>query len=79
VLPDGYHSFKVTHKRPFYISLPDTVLFFTFDEYPHPYVNITVIDNDGQTSPIPMTSFTHIQFFQMSVSTTKDYPYILHY
>jgi hypothetical protein len=80
-LPDGYHSFKVSHKRPFYISLTDRMLFFAFDEYPHPGVNFTVIDSKNQTSPIPMTSFTHIQFFQTSVhvSTAKGHPYVLHY
>jgi hypothetical protein len=80
-LPDGYHSFKVNHKRPFYISLTDRVLFFAFDEYPHPDVNFTLIDTKGQAAPIPMTSFTHIQFFQTAVrvSTTRGHPYVLHY
>jgi hypothetical protein len=80
-LPDGYHSFKVTKNRPFFASLTDKVLIFALDELPHPEVNFTVIDNKNNTSPIPMSSFTHVQFFQtrVHVATTKRHPYMLHY
>jgi hypothetical protein len=80
-LIDGYHSFKVTKKRPFFVTLRDKMLIFALDELPHPEVTFTAMDSKNSTSPIPMASFTHVQFFQTSVyvSITKGRPYVLHY
>jgi hypothetical protein len=51
-LIDGYHSFKVTKRRPFFVTLKDKVLIFALDELPHPGVTFTAIDNKNNTSPI---------------------------
>jgi hypothetical protein len=78
---DGYHSFKVTHKKPFCVALTTKMLVFALDETPDPSVNFSVIDQKNRSSPIPISTLTHLQLFETTILVTapRSHPYVLHY
>lgn len=77
----GYHTFTVTYDQPFYIKLSKNILVFALDEAPPASVNFTVIDRHNKSLPIPLSSYTHMQFFQTSIfiSVPKHQKYTLHF
>ncbi|OHT06410.1 hypothetical protein TRFO_05621 [Tritrichomonas foetus] len=77
----GFHSFTVTHKTPFHIRLTKNILYFILDEQPPASVSFSAINKQNQSTPIPMNSLSHIQFFDTIVYVTapKKVRYTLHF
>lgn len=77
----GYHSFTVTHDKPFHIRLSKNNLYFVFDEPPPPEIKFIVIDSSNKTHHVSMNSLTHVMFFDtiVYVSSPKNVIFTLNF
>jgi hypothetical protein len=78
---DGYHSFRISESKPFSVSLSTKMIIFALDEPPPPSINFSVVDRRNRTSPIPISTITHLQLFETTIHVTAPpkITYVLHY
>lgn len=78
----GYHTYIVTHKKPFHIRLSTSILVFVLDDIPPSHINFTSINNiNNRATSIPVDSLSQMQFFDTTlfVSVPKNVKYPLHF
>lgn len=78
----GYHTYVVTHKKPFHIKLSSSILVFVLDDVPPSHINFTSINNiNNRATSIPVESLSQMQFFDTTlfVSVPKKVSYPLHF
>ena len=78
----GYHTYVVTHKKPFHIKLSSSILVFVLDDIPPSHINFTSINKiNNRATSIPVESLSQMQFFDTTlfVSVPKKVSYPLHF
>ncbi|OHS99134.1 hypothetical protein TRFO_34486 [Tritrichomonas foetus] len=77
----GFHSFTVTHKKPFHIRLTKNLLVFVLEKEPPKNINFTSINKHNKSVKIPAEILPNMQFFDTAiyVSVPKKVKYRLHF